>query len=173
MIGENGSYSKLLVLGLGNPYYRDDFVGLKVHDMAKQKIEEQHRGGCVEFKALCAGGLDLLFEVEGFDALIVSDSFKSNDGIPGRVRTLFGEDLTAAGISAYSTHLMGLPDAIRLGARLDLKMPKRICAVVIDIDDRGLDFGEGLTPEVEKAVPVAAAELIHRTLEFLEMNSVA
>lgn len=146
----------LLVLGLGNPILRDDSAGLIACEAARRLLAPIVESRAVTFKALCIGGFDLLYEIEGYDALIVVDAFHTEESVPGRVRTLSLEDLCAGDATSISGHLISLPRAIELSGSLGLKTPELIAAVVIDVGAEGLEFGEDLSPRVEEAVPIAA-----------------
>lgn len=150
------SMKSLLVLGLGNPILRDDSAGLIACEAARQRLAPITDSRVVTFKPLCIGGFDLIYEMEGYDALIVVDAFHTEDSVPGRVRTLSFEDLRAGDATNISGHLISLPRAIELCDCLGLRTPELIAAVVIDVGAEGLEFGEDLSPRVEEAIPIAA-----------------
>ena len=80
-----------LVLGLGNPILGDDAVGL--HVMRAVRRIGPHLPD-VEYRERCVGGLDLLFEIEGFERLVLVDAMinggrEVDDGLLNRVEMAF------------------------------------------------------------------------------------
>jgi hydrogenase maturation protease len=144
------------VLGLGNDILRDDAVGLRALELARTRpgCAAPHPG--VTFRELCIGGFDLLYEVEGYDALIVVDAYYSSTTTPGKVRFLGPEKLCAEAGPALSPHLLNLPAALELGSRLGYKMPELQAVIIIEVGDECHQFGHALTAPVAAAVPVAA-----------------
>ena len=112
-----------------------------------------------------------MYEIEGFDQLIIIDAFHTTDTIPGRVRTLSLEDLSGGDATTTSGHLLSLPKAIELSGTLGYKTPKLLAAVVIDVGHDGLEFGEHLTPDVANAVPLAADIVCRLVRETLSRTS--
>jgi len=156
----------LLVLGLGNPILSDDAVGFHVLRHARRLCAERSLDEGVAFSERCIGGLDLLFEIEGCDGLIVVDAFHSRSGDPGRVRTLTSAEMGPAELAGVQDHWLNLPGALALGRRLGSHVPTSIAAVVIDVGENCLVFGEELSPPVAAAVPTAAAAVLDLIQEF-------
>lgn len=156
----------LLVLGLGNPILRDDAAGQIACGCARRKLADETGEATVAFRELCIGGFDLLYEIEGYDDLIVVDAFHSVESRPGRVRLLSGRDLDADDKAPSSAHLLSLPRAIDLSRDLGYRTPKLRAVVVIDVGESAYEFGERLTPEVEQAIPKAADLVCRLVREF-------
>ncbi len=159
----------LLVLGLGNPILRDDSAGLVACARARRQLAPIADKAGLTFKELCIGGFDLLYEIEGFDHLIVIDAFHTADSVPGRVRTLSLEDLGAGDAASTSGHLLSLPKAMELSRSLGYRTPKLLAAVVIDVGTSGLEFGEQLSPEVAEAVPLATDMVCSMVKEIISI----
>lgn len=150
---------KTIVLGLGNPILRDDGVGLRVVallagqlvDRRDITVDEDHWGG-----------LQLMERITGFDRAIIVDAMQIGAS-PGTV-VEFGPSEISTQRSA-SSHDVNFPTALALGRELSLHLPddEHILLVGIEATDI-LTFGEGCTPEVEAAIPVA----VNRVLEILE-----
>ncbi len=149
----------LLVLGLGNDILGDDAVGLHALRSAQASLRERGADAAVSFKELNAGGFDLMYEVEGYDALVVVDAWFTRDSVPGRVRVL-GPEAFQPSSSVTSAHLLSLPGALALSARLGYTTPALIAAVVIEVDERCHDFGTELSADVARSVPAAAAHVV-------------
>lgn len=162
--GSSGARERLLVLGMGNEILSDDGVGLVILDMVEERLGDR-RGGDVVFKKMNTGGLDLIYEAEGFDRLIVVDAYFAEDAVPGRVRILGAEDLGAGSSQVDSAHLLSLPDALEVSRRLGYRTPVLDAAVVVDVGESCLIFGEELSPEIAMAAREACdivAEMVEK-----------
>ncbi len=146
---------KTLVIGMGNPILSDDAIGLIVVREARKRVLNIVPDASVEFKELCAGAMDLMFEIEGWDDLIVVDAYLTCNTPPGRVRILKTCDLASEGVRAPSTHLLGLRGALQVGMDLGYHMPRLAGIVVVDVGEACLTFGEVLSPDVAAAIPAA------------------
>ena len=131
----------VVVVGIGNRWRRDDAVGLEVaarlraHGFDARDTE----GETVEL-------MDLWSEAR---AAIVIDAAHSG-AAPGLVHRLEAADgPIPAGLSATSTHTLGIAEAVELARTLG-RLPERVVVFAIE----GADFtaGEGLTPAVAAAV---------------------
>ena len=70
---------KTLVLGIGNPIVTDDSVGLKVARLIKERRPE------LDVVEACAGAMGIFDYVIDQDKVILIDSIKTENGIPGEV----------------------------------------------------------------------------------------
>jgi len=158
---------RTLILGIGNPIRRDDGVGPATALFAGKALtpDELQR---VEVRSLDAGGWNLIPEIEGFDALVVIDAYFAADAKPGRVRTHRPEAFPAAERPPDSAHLIGLNDALHLSRRLGYHTPDLLGAVTVDVGESCMTFGEGLSPEIEAAVPLAASHVFELVLDNLK-----
>jgi hydrogenase maturation protease len=130
-----------IVIGVGNPYRRDDGVGPLVAD------EVARRGGnAVRSDGEPAG---LLLAWQDADVAVVVDAVVCEPSMPGRIHRATVDDLPPARGGA-SSHGLGIPDAVAL-ARAVGRMPRRLVVYAVEAADVGL--GVGLTPEVAAAVP--------------------
>jgi len=147
--------SRVVVVGMGSEYRRDDGAGPAVaHRVA---------GHCAGVAALgpIAEPLDLLGLWDGADLAVVVDAVRSG-AEPGTVRVI---ELAAEPERARaddppgttSTHGIGLAGVLRL-ARAVGRAPARVVVVGIE----GADFGQGtgLSPAVDRAVPHAARHVM-------------
>lgn len=100
-----------------------------------------------------SGGVRLLDYLPGYDRLIIIDAMKSQGGKAGQIYRLTLENLIAPD-NPMETHLIGINTIMELGNRLGMNMPKQVIIYGIEAADL-LTFGEGLSPEVEKAIPEA------------------
>ncbi len=149
---------RVLVIGVGNPYRRDDAAGReavrRLRDRAPHVIATLEHDG---------EGTSLMEAWQGVDLVIVVDAVSSG-APPGTVQRfdVHSEPLPAA-ILHDSTHAVGVPDAVELARALG-RLPPRL--IVYGIEGRAFDAGEALSPEVERAVD----EVISRILDDLQVE---
>ncbi|MFC0432054.1 hydrogenase maturation protease [Kutzneria buriramensis] len=128
-----------VVIGVGNPYRRDDAVGLAVAEAAAG------RGiNAVQSDGEPAG---LLLAWEGTDLAVIVDAVVCEPATPGRIHR------TPALPSAHggtSSHGLGIPDAVALATALG-RMPRRLIVYAVEAAD--VSLGVGLSTPVARAVP--------------------
>jgi hydrogenase maturation protease len=147
--------SDLLVLGLGNPLRGDDGIGPRVVEQLKQ------RGLPMGVEALDAGvaGFDLLYLLaesragggDGPQRVIIVDA--ADVGLEAGQFARFTPEqvkLTGAAEGAGS-HEAGLAETLALARALERPLPE---IVVFGVQPGSLEWGAGLTAEVEAAVPL-------------------
>lgn len=157
---------KTLVLALGNPILRDDGVGLRVASCLQERLKGQE-ATVVEASVSGLGLLDLLL---GYDRAIIIDAIQTPGGRVGQVYRLDPGVLEATRHAA-SAHGVNLATALELGRRLGLAVPQQIVIFAIEVAEV-LTFGEECTPEVSRAVPVAAA-MVWQELKSSDSSVVA
>lgn len=134
-----------VVIGIGNPYRRDDGVGPAVADeIARQSIPGLRVLGCV------AEPTALLEAWDGTAAAVIVDA--AAGGTPGRVRRCTLDEL--ADMAPVSSHDLNLAQTYELGRVLG-RAPQSVAVVTVDAADLG--HGSVLSPDVAAAVPRAAA----------------
>jgi hydrogenase maturation protease len=142
---------KTLVLGLGNPILSDDSVGFRVVEALEGRFDQER----VTVMASSLAGLSLLDLLLGYDRVIIIDSIQTKGGKVGEVYRLDAKDFDSARHAA-SPHDIDLLTALELGKRLGLAIPQEIVIFAIEVADV-TTFSESCTPEVEPAIPLAAA----------------
>jgi len=143
---------RVVVVGMGSEYRRDDGAGPAVAELVTRGT-----GGITNLGPI-ADPLDLLGLWDDADLAIVIDAVRTG-AAPGTVRSIeLGagpparpEDPTPS--AGPSTHGIGLAGVLRL-ARAVGRAPRRV--VVVGIEGGDFGQGEGLTPEVARALPHAA-----------------
>ena len=150
------------LIGIGNPYRRDDGIGPAL-------IAAAGRLGLPGVRLACADGepSQLLDAWAGAELAVVVDAVACSPSDPGRIhRTdlaapwvragpLAGDPLadgllTGAAAGGSSTHGLGVPDAIRLAVALD-RAPRRLLVLAVEAADLG--FGTGLSGPVAACLP--------------------
>lgn len=150
--------ARTLILGVGNPILRDDGAGRLLVQLLRRHVSSTN----VELRETGLAGLNLVEALSGFNSAIVIDAIQSG-GVPGEVYCLRPEDFHVARVSRYDQHSTGLLPALELGKSLGWPMPEDVTIVAIEAGDVA-HFGEELTPDVAKAIPVALKII----LELLE-----
>jgi hydrogenase maturation protease len=150
---------RALVIGVGNAYRRDDAAGL----IAAQRLCGAARG-TVTLRQSTGEGTALIEMWEGAEAVIVIDAVFSG----GRPGTVYRLDAHAhplpRSLFRSSTHAFTVADAIELARALN-RLPARL--VVFGVEGKQFSAGEGLSPEVRRAVD----EIVRRGLEELGADS--
>jgi len=152
--------ARVVVAGMGSEYRRDDGAGPAV---VEQVVRDIARGGGGRGPEPIAVGpfgdpLDLLGSWDGASLAVVVDATRS--GAPAGTVRVYDLDAHPAperpGTPA-STHGLGVLGALHL-ARAVGTAPDRVLAVGIE----GADFGPGvgLTPAVQRSVPLAARRVL-------------
>ncbi len=138
-------YKKVVILGLGNILMKDEGVGVHV----AREVEKRELPDYVEIIDGGTASTDILASMGGVDKLIIIDALKGGEK-PGTVYRLYPEDLPVPSESFVSLHqidvLLGLSLARKTGST-----PKE--TVIIGIEPKEIDWGIGLTPEIDKKIP--------------------
>jgi len=151
--------TRVAVIGVGNPYRRDDGVGRAVvTELAQNRLPG------VSVAVLDGDPTQLLDAWEGMDVAVIVDAVRREPSCPGRIHRLVDPSGLHHQSDAGSTHGLGVTDAIRLATALG-RAPVRVVVYAVEAADVG--FGTGLTAAVAAAVPeVVAAVLAElRTIE--------
>lgn len=143
-----------MVLGLGNLILSDDGVGFQVVEQLKARLNQPE----ITLMEADVSGLGLLDLLVGYDRAIIIDAIQTEGGKAGEVYHL-GIDGFAASRRGVSPHDVDLATALELGKRLGLDLPQQIAIIAIEVADV-ITFREGCTPEVERAIPLAAKAVI-------------
>lgn len=134
---------RVVVIGVGNDYRRDDGVGLAVAaaiaGRALPGVQVHH--GVAESTAF-------LDAWSGARLAIVVDAAVASDAVPGRIRRYSAADVTAA--RPVSSHSLDLVHTLALGWVLG-RVPAALVVFTVDVADTG--YGVGLTDAVAAAVP--------------------
>jgi hydrogenase maturation protease len=162
---------KTLVAGLGNPILSDDGVGWVV----AQHIANIHReipfSHEVSVESYSLAGIGLMEQMIGYDYVILVDSLNTGQRYPGCVVPFTLESLPdlSFGHSA-SAHDLSLTNALILGRKMNAILPKDCNVHIIAIEAKHVyEFGETLSPEIQKAVPVAV-NLVMKLLENIQQE---
>ena len=140
-----------LVIGVGNPFRRDDgagpFVARQLAALGAVAVE------------LPGEGAELIEVMSERDRVVVVDAARSG-AEPGTIhRFEAGEKPLPTGFFSYSTHQFGVAEAVETARALG-RLPKAL--TVYGIEGADFAFGEILTPEVEAACAAVVSEISAR-----------
>jgi len=156
--GGRATASKVLVIGIGNRFRRDDGIGPILADrLAARGIESIEQSG---------EGTALMEAWSQADHVILIDA-ASSGAPPGTVHRFdAASEAVPAGLFHYSSHQFAVAEAIEM-ARVLGRMPQRMD--VFGIEGYDFSYGEGLSPEVSRSIDRAEglilAELRENGLE--------
>lgn len=147
---EGASAGKIVVLGIGNPYLKDDGVGILV----AQELRSRRLGSDVLVYDSQTIEASLIWEFRQARALIIVDALTS--GAPaGTVSRFRLAPKRGATEGIPSLHELRLHDLVDLAGLDVISSPVTIVAV----EPKDCRLGEGLTEEVQAAVPKAVDEV--------------
>jgi hydrogenase maturation protease len=148
-----------VVIGIGNPYRRDDGVGPAV----AAAISERALPGVRVLNGI-EDPMRLLDAWSGTALALLIDAATAARSTPGRIRRVTAGDVASA--SGVSSHSLNIAQAFALGQALG-RVPNQLVVFTVEAADIG--HGVGLTPKVAAAVPdvvgAAVAEIVSRSAE--------
>jgi hydrogenase maturation protease len=154
-----GRRTRVLVIGVGNAYRRDDAVGLVV---ARRLVEETGRSLTVREES--GEGADLMDAWQDAEVVILLDAVSSG-AAPGTIGRF---DVRVQPLPTpffrSSTHTAGVAEAIELARALGALPPRLI---VYGVEGADFTAGEGLSPDVEKAVQAVVRLVLDDASPFL------
>lgn len=137
---------KTIVLGVGNILLQDEGIGVYVvQEMEKLKLPDH--------VTLVDGGtasMELLPMIEKADRLIVVDAIEAGSE-PGAIFKFTPKDIRPkVGKDRVSLHEIGLLESLDMIKQSGGKCPE---TVIFGIQPKTMEWGMGLSPEVEKKIP--------------------
>jgi hydrogenase 3 maturation protease len=131
---------KVVIAGIGNPIRTDDFVGVKIVQDLNGQVSE--RVYLIECETVPESFLEPIIEFKPTHVLLIDAAFLGLK--PGATRLIDTEQIAA--FPAVTTHMLPL----RIFCEYITKMTEAKIALLL-IEPKNTEFGEGLTPEVQKA----------------------
>ena len=139
----------------------DDGIGIQVAKMVRAQLGQRSD---IVFKELGVSGIRLVEEILGFDHVILIDSHTGKEREVGRIRKFTPADFVDT-IHPGAPHGTNFASAIEFYRTLNPeKIPKSIEIYTVDIDPE-INFGEQLSPAVQKAGEELANLLVRQLLQ--------
>ena len=114
-------------------------------------------------------GLSLLDLVAGFDVVMVVDAVQTGQSPPGFVHEL--DDARLPSVPAISPHFLGIGEALALGRKLGVPVPRQALIFAIEVQDP-FTVGTRLTPALAAALPRIVERIASRLCEKILEPSV-
>jgi hydrogenase maturation protease len=151
--------SGVVVIGVGNPWRRDDGVGLVVAEATRRRL-----GHAVDVVESDGEPSRLIDAWADFDLAVVVDAVCSG-AAPGTVHVWTDEPALARGSRSTGSHSLGLTDAIALGRALH-RLPTRLIVVGVEADETtpGHGLSSAVVGAVQEAVDVIANVVVGERL---------
>jgi len=147
----------VVVIGIGNPYRRDDGIGPTV----VARLRRRHLPGVT--LAECDGEPTRLIDFwHGAGLAVVVDAVHTLEPKPGTIHRRSLHHPSVRGVGSASSHGVDLGDAVALAAALD-RLPRTLLLYAIEAADTS--HGYGLTPLVEAALPRLVDEIVEQVLQ--------
>ncbi len=135
-----------LIMGLGNPLRGDDGVGIRAAELLAGRALPEG----VEVIDAGTRGLDLVNLMEGWPRVVLIDAAYVGKA-PGEFVRFTPDEANLLGDDEYlSVHAAGLREALLLARVLGV-LPDEV--IVYGVQPSHVDWQEGLSPEVEAALP--------------------
>jgi hydrogenase maturation protease len=158
--GEQRAARRVVVIGVGNEFRRDDGIGPEVLSRLREHIVPgQAAGGGATLQLVCSDGepASMIEAWTGASLAVVVDAVVAEPPAPGRLhRLVVGRD-EAAGGRPVSSHGLSLGEAVGLGGALG-RMPDRLIVHAVEAADVG--HGAGLTPAVSAVADALTAAVL-------------
>ena len=143
------------VVCVGNEFACDDGLGIRIGRV----LQELSLPPGVAVHMAADVGLDLIDAVTSTRRMILVDATRS--GRPaGTIQTMTEQDVAQLATHPCCCHALGLPELLRLAARLDAT-PRIRQTVLVGVEAETLErFGTTLSPAVQAALPEAVAMVL-------------
>lgn len=147
----------LSIIGCGNPNRSDDGVGVYVVQQL-MAYHREHPNPGVQLYDSGTGGMDVMFQARGSDALIIVDA-NSSDSEPGTIFEVPGEELENIPEPSYNLHDFRWDNALFAGRKIFKEtFPTEVKVFLIEAAD--LSLAVGMSPAVISAADSVVAKLI-------------
>ncbi len=160
--GKDEKLLHILVLGIGNPILRDDGIGPRIID----ELRACPLPSTVTLAETSLAGMALVETLSDHTHAIIIDAIQTGEKV-GTVYRLTRDSFQPSETDPATQHNIGILEALHCGSQIGLSMPGEVVFIAIEAGDV-LNFGEGLTPAVEEAVPGALRAVMDEIKLFME-----
>ena len=145
--------TKILIIGIGNPYRHDDAVGLTIAARLRESRLRSQASTAFTVIEHSGEGASLIDVWKGASTVIIIDAVCSGAAVGTIHRFEASEQKIPVDFFNYSTHAFSLAEAIEM-ARVLNQLPERV--IVYGIEGEDFTLGVGLSAAVEKTAPEIA-----------------
>jgi len=142
--------SRTVIFGIGNTLMADDGAGVQALELLTGIPDN------VDLVEMATGGMTLLHNFEGVDKAIIVDAVDFG-GKPGEVRIFTPDEVNTIKTVGYSLHDLDILKVLELAKQMGT-LPREV--FIAAIQPGSLEMGEGLSPEVERALPELARNIL-------------
>lgn len=151
----------LRLLGLGNEILADDALGIYVAREVRRRF-----GGAIEVAASSDAGFNLLDLLLGVSHLLLVDTIRTGQALPGTLHHFGEEDARFA--AGASPHGAGIFEVLAAARALGLQAPRKVEILAVEASDCAT-VGGAMHPAVCAAIP-RIADWVGRILENVRLE---
>jgi hydrogenase maturation protease len=147
------------IIGIGQTFRGDDAVGPAAVNLWQKIFPASAMQPDIIVELLELPGISLLNVLKGANRAVLVDAVCSA-AEPGTIHTITEDQLESFDLGARSAHGWGVAETIALGRKLNpAELPTELILIGIEADQ--IEMGEGLSQNVEMALP-RVADLIEQ-----------
>jgi len=145
------------IIGFGNKFRSDDGIGIRII----KELEKLEFFKDIEIIDGGTSGTDLIFWIKNCEKIIIIDAIDTgqNTGDVINIKVDDIEEFIKKDYKSLSLHDLNLADVLKLIKAL--KINTRIS--IIGIKPKSIDFGDKLSPEIERKIPKIISEIKKET----------
>lgn len=148
-----------IVIGVGNPYYGDDAIGLAVARAVHRQLAREQDWTLAE---LCCSAFGVIERLGGHRRAIIIDALVDEQTPPGTLVEVAFPEASATPVTGFHTVAFG--EALALARVAGIELPSRIGFYAVAIRPPE-GFSEGLSPELQARVETLAAAILQAERE--------
>lgn len=155
----------ITIIGIGNPYRRDDGVGIRL----ARRVAAEVSG--VDVVTQPDDMTDFLDTWQGRKRVLAIDAIAAHPDAPrpGKLHRFFPlKDPLPPQPFGASSHSFGLREALELGKVLD-NLPSEL--ILLGVEGKDFGYGEALSPEVESSLEDATQRIL-KELEEMALHEI-
>lgn len=150
-------WTNIRIVGFGNKFRSDDGIGIRVI----KELEKLEFFKDIEIIDGGTSGIDLVFWAKNCEKIIIIDAVDTGEKIGDVVNIKVDdiEEFVRKDYRSLSLHDLNLADVLKLIKALKINTSISI----IGIKPKSIDFGDKLSPEVERKIPAIISQIKKET----------
>jgi len=155
---------EILILGIGNEVLGDESLALKlVHDLKSEILIPG-----VDYLNIFNGGLELLEHIQDYRTIIIIDTIKTRNGIPGTISE-FNPGNFKETLHLSSRHDVSFLTSLNIGEKMGFCIPDEIFIIAIEINP-GLTFCYDLSEEISYRYKKILTDIKNRIENYVKIS---